>query len=225
GLWTLLRLEPRKWWRSVLAFAAVVVIGAAPFQIGHPWSWLPDLYISGAAYYHETSVNAFNLMALIGGLRQSDAQTVFGLSYLAIGMMALVPFYAFVAWLLWRAPDQRNLLFCSFLAMFGFFMLAPRMHERYFYAAVVFALPLALAEPAMLGVFVLLTLTCLFNLAYVLHALQLAVFLDSRDIFAMAASLVNLVAFAAVAGYGWARANANLAGTEMAAEEESGSPK
>jgi len=225
GLWTLLRLEPRKWWRSILAFAAIVVIGAAPFQIGHPLSWLPDLYVSGAAYYRETSVNAFNLMALIGGLRESDAQTVFGISYFAIGMTALVPFYAFVAWLLWRAPDQRNLLFCSFLAMFGFFMLAPRMHERYFYAAVVFALPLALAEPAMLGVFVLLTLTCLFNLAYVLHALQLAVFLDSRDIFAMAASLVNLVAFAAVAGYGWARANANLAGAEMAAEEEGGAPK
>ena len=51
-------------------------------------------------------------------------------------------------------------------------MLAPRMHERYFYAAVVFALPLAFEEPAMLGVFILLTVTCLFNLAYVLHTLQ-----------------------------------------------------
>jgi dolichyl-phosphate-mannose-protein mannosyltransferase len=225
GLWTLARLEPRKWWRSILAFVAVVVIGAAPFQIGHRWSWLPDLYVSGAAYYHETSVNAFNLMALIGGLRVTDAQTVFGISYFAIGMTALVPLYAFVAWILWRAPDQRNLLFCSFLAMFGFFMLAPRMHERYFYVAVVLALPLALTESAMLGVFVLLTLTCIFNLAYVLHALQLAVFLDSRDAFAMAASVVNLVAFAVVTGYGWTRAKANLAGAGMAAEEGSGAPK
>ena len=218
GLWTLLRLEPRKWWRAALAFAAVVVVGVAPFQIGHPWSWLPDLYVSGAAYYHETSVNAFNLMALIGGVRASDAQTMFGISYFTIGMVALVPLYAFISWILWRAPDRRNLLFCSFFAIFGFFMLAPRMHERYFYAAVVLALPLALSEPAMLAVFVLLTVTCLLNLAYVLHALQLGVFLDSRDRIAMTVSLVNLVAFVAMVGYGWSRINASLAGAEMVGE-------
>ena len=160
-------------------------------------------------------------MALIGGLRVRDAQTVFGLSYFAIGMMALVPLYAFIAWILWRAPNRRNLLFGSFLAIFGFFMLAPRMHERYFYAAVVFALPLALTEPAMLGVFALLTLTCLFNLAYVLHVLQSVVFLDSRDAIAMTASILNLVAFVAVVGYGWARANAKPAGEEMAGGEGS----
>ncbi len=216
GLWTLLHLEPRKWWRSAMAFVAVVVVGAAPFQIGHPWSWLPNLYLSGAAYYHETSVNAFNLMALIGGLRIPDAQTIFGISYFALGMTALVLLYAFVAWLLWRAPDRRNLLLVSFLAMFGFCMLAPRMHERYFYAALVLAVPLALTAPAMMAVFVLLTMTCLFNLAYVLHALQLAIFLDSRDRLAMAASLLNLIAFATVIAYAWAQASADLAEDKLA---------
>jgi dolichyl-phosphate-mannose--protein O-mannosyl transferase/Gpi18-like mannosyltransferase len=219
GLWTLLRLDPRKWWRAALAFAVVVVIGSAPFQIGHSWSWLPDLYFSGAAYYHETSVNAFNLMALLGGLRVPDAQTMFGVSYFALGMTALVPLYAFIGWMLWNVSDRRNLLFGSFLAMFGFFMLAPRMHERYFYAAVVFALPLALAEPAMLWVFGLLTLTCVFNLAYVLHALQTVVFLDPRDKLAMTASVLNLIAFAAVVGYGWLRVNAPTAVEEMAGGE------
>ena len=205
ALWTVLRVEPRNWWRAALAFIAVIVIGAAPFQIGHSWSWFPDLYFSGAAYYSETSVNAFNLMALIGGLRVHDSLTLFGVSYFAIGIALLVPLYAFIGWMLWRRTDQRNLLFGSFLAIFGFFMLAPRMHERYFYAAVVFALPLALAEPVMLGVFVLLSATCLFNLAYVLHTLQTIVFLDSRDTIAMAASLLNLVVFVAVVGYAWAR--------------------
>ena len=219
GIWTLLRLEPRNWWRAALAFVAVLLIGAAPFQIGHPWNWFPELYVSGAAYYSETSVNAFNLMALIGGLRVQDSQTVLGVSYFTIGMAALVPLYAFIAWMLWRKPDRRNLLFASFLAIFGFFMLAPRMHERYFYAAVVFALPLALEEPAMLGLFVLLTMTCLFNLAYVLRTLQTTVFMDSRDTIAMVASLINLFAFVAVVGYGWARANAGAAGAEMAGEE------
>jgi dolichyl-phosphate-mannose--protein O-mannosyl transferase/Gpi18-like mannosyltransferase len=223
GLWTLMRLEPRKWWRAALAFVAVIVIGAAPFQIGHPWDWLPNLYINGAAYYHETSVNAFNLMALIGGLRASDGQTVFGISYFALGMSALVPLYGFIAWMLTRAPTGRNLLFASFLTVFGMFMLAPRMHERYFYAAVAFALPLALSEPAMLAVFVVLTLTCLFNLAYVLHTLQTTVFLDTRDPLAMITSVINLVVLAAVAGYGWARVNLN-AEEEMAGGEAGKAP-
>jgi dolichyl-phosphate-mannose--protein O-mannosyl transferase/Gpi18-like mannosyltransferase len=220
--WTILRLEPRRWWRAALGFVTIFVIGAAPFQIGHAWNWLPQVYISGAAYYHETSVNAFNLMALIGGLRVNDGQTAFGISYFAIGMTMLGPLYAFVAWMLWRSADRRNLLFASFLAIFGFFMLAPRMHERYFYAAVVFALPLALEEPAMLGIFALLTATCLFNLAYILRTLQTTIFLDSRDPIAMIASLLNLAVFVAVVGYGWARVNAS--GEEMAEGEQSRRP-
>ncbi len=224
AVWTLLRVEPRRWWRAALGFAAVIVIGAAPFQIDHPWNWFPDLYLSGAAYYSETSVNAFNLMALVGGLRVHDSQTLFGLSYFAIGMAMLVPLYAFVSWILWCRADRANLLFASFQAIFGFFILAPRMHERYFYAAVVFALPLALEEPAMLGVFVLLTVTCLFNLAYVLHILQTSVFLDSRDTIAMAASLLNLFVFVAVVAYGGSRANTHASEEEMAAEEEGATP-
>jgi hypothetical protein len=43
--------------------------------------------------------------------------------------------------------------------IFGFFMLAPRMHERYIYAAIVLAAPLAFESPLMTGMFVLLTLT------------------------------------------------------------------
>ena len=50
------------------------------------WNWILKLYTSTAAYYHETSVNAFNLMALIGGLRNSDDGTIGGLSYFALGM-------------------------------------------------------------------------------------------------------------------------------------------
>ena len=72
GLWTLLKLPYSKWWRSALAAVVVAVVGVLPFQLGHPWYWIVELYHSTAAYYHETSVNAFNLMALMGGLRKPD---------------------------------------------------------------------------------------------------------------------------------------------------------
>jgi dolichyl-phosphate-mannose-protein mannosyltransferase len=205
GLWTVLKCDFRRWWRQALAFVAVVIVCVAPFQIGHPWSWLPELYVSGAAYYHETSVNAFNFMALVGGLRQPDSQTIVGVSYFALGMSLLLPLYAFAGSLLWRNPTPRNLMFGSFITLFGVFMFAPRMHERYLYPAVVFALPLALEEPAMALVFVLLTLGCFFNLAVVLRVLNTTTFLDSRDALAMTASMLNLFTFGLAAGYGWAR--------------------
>src|SRR5229473_1487671 len=63
GLWTLIKLPLSQWWRPALAAVAVVVVGVLPFQLGHPWYWILELYHSTAAYYLETSVNAFNLMA------------------------------------------------------------------------------------------------------------------------------------------------------------------
>ena len=208
GLWTVLKWDFRKWWRAILAFVAVVVIAAAPFSTGLPWNWLPQLYLSTAAFYHETSVNAFNLMALLGGLRQDDAGlSPFGISYFAIGLWLLAPLYAFVAWMLSRKPTPQTLLLAVFIALFGFFMVAPRMHERYLYPAVVFAVPLALAEPWMMAAFALVTLTGTINLWYVLRALNNGVFLDPRDGLAIAVALVNCVvlAIAIYRGYTQAR--------------------
>jgi Gpi18-like mannosyltransferase len=204
-VWTLMRGKRKDWARAALAFIAVAVVAAAPFQVGHPWSWLPDLYLSTAAYYHETSVNAFNFMALLGGLRTSDRGTIFGSSYFAIGMSLLIALYGFALWLLARNPVRRNLFFASFIVIFGFFMFAPRMHERYAYPAVVFAIPLAFEGPAMLAVFSILTLACLINLAEVLRILNAGTFLDSRDTLAMIVSLLNLIIFFIAAGYWYAR--------------------
>ncbi len=203
-VWTVTRSGWKSWVRAALAFVAITLVAAAPFQINHAWSWLPGLYLSTAAYYHETSVNAFNLMALLGGLRAPDTGTILGCSYFAIGLLLLSALYAFALALLARNPVRRNLLFASFIVVFGFFMFAPRIHERYAYPAVVFAIPLALEGGAMLAVFGLLTLTCLSNLAQVLHTLNADIFLDLRDPFAMMISLVNLVIFGIAAGYWYA---------------------
>ena len=201
GVWTLLRFDARRWWRAALCFVAVIVIGAAPFQLGHGWDLLPQLYLSGAAYYHETTVNAFNLMALLGGVRRPDSTLVFGMSCFKLGMALLVPLYLYAAWIVWRSPSRRNLLFASFITIFGCFVLAPRMHERYQYAALAFAAPLALAEPAMLAIFGLVTVTCFVNLAYVLHILNTVVFMGPRDAVAMTTALANVAIFAGAIVY------------------------
>jgi Gpi18-like mannosyltransferase len=197
AIWTMLQTGFAgftTWLRSGVALIAVVIIGIAPFQIGQEWDWILKLYTSTAAYYHETSVNAFNLIALLGGLRQPDSNTLAGISFFALGMFLLVPLYGFVAWILWRGRTPTRLMFASFIAIFGFFMVAPRMHERYLYPALALVVPLALEAPEMLAVFVILTITCLINLAYVLHTLNTVVFLDSRDTLAMVTSALNVVA-------------------------------
>jgi Gpi18-like mannosyltransferase/predicted membrane-bound dolichyl-phosphate-mannose-protein mannosyltransferase len=193
--WTLMRANWRIGTGAALAFIAVIAVAAAPFQLNHPWSWLPELYLSTAAYYHETSVNAFNFMALLGGLRVSDTETILGFSYFWLGITLLAALYGFVLWLATRRGVWRNLLYASFVLVFGFFMFAPRMHERYLYPALVFAIPLAFDAPAMLAVFLILTFTCLSNLATVLHSINAGAFLDLRDPVAMTISLVNLITF------------------------------
>jgi Gpi18-like mannosyltransferase len=205
GLWTMLETDFATWIRSGIALVAVAIIGIAPFQIGHEWNWILKLYTSTAAYYHETSVNAFNLMALIGGLRQADAGTIAGISYFALGMSLLVPLYGFVGWILWRGRTPTRLMFAAFFTIFGFFMVAPRMHERYLYPAIALAVPLALEAPQMLAVFVVLSLSCVINLSYILHTLNTVVFLDGRDGIAMATSALNVVALAIAAYYGATR--------------------
>ncbi len=202
GLWTLLKLPLSQWWRPALAAVAVAMVGVMPFQLGHPWYWILELYHSTAAYYHETSVNAFNLMALIGGLRKPDTDTFAGLSYFSIGMGLLVPLYVFIGFRLWHERSPRGMIFAIFAAVFGFFMLAPRMHERYLYAGLVFAAPLVVEGAEMATVFAILTVTCLFNLAYVLQVLDTTIFLDSRDGLAMLASAINLIALTLTIDYG-----------------------
>ncbi len=210
--WTMLETKVGRWVRCAVVAMAVFLIGIAPFQIGHPWNWILNLYTSTAAYYHETSVNAFNLMALLGGLRQPDDGLIGGVSYFALGMSLLVPLYGFIAWILWRKRNRNTLIYCAFIAIFGFFMVAPRMHERYLYPALIFSVPLALESTEMLVLFGVLSLTCLFNLAYILHTLQTTVFLDSRDWLAMAASAINIVLFGAALYYGFRRMEAEAHG-------------
>src|SRR5208283_950535 len=205
GIWTMLESSFATWIRSGIALIAVFIIGIAPFQIGHEWNWIIKLYTSTAAYYHETSVNAFNLMALIGGLRNSDSDTLAGIPYFWLGMSLLLPLYGFVAWILWSGRTPTRLLFASFIAIFGFFMVAPRMHERYIYPAIALSVPLALEAPEMIAVFVIVSITAFINLAYILHTLNTVVFLNGRDGFAMATSALNVVALGTAVYYGITR--------------------
>ena len=97
-------------------------------------------------------------------------------------MALLASYVALIVWTLsrrWRAPSaeptpparayqQIGAFFAAGLLVFGFFMLATEMHERYILPALApLALAAALLRPARLP-FVLLSVTTLLNLIHVL---------------------------------------------------------
>ena len=189
GLWTLLSGEWRQWWRAALAFIAVLVIGVAPFQIGHSLSWLPQLYLRRWAITTRRPSMLLTLWRCLAGLRQNDSATLSGISYFAIGMGMLVPLYAYIAFMMWRnpSPPQSDLYVvpCGVRA----FSCWPRESTNVTsIAALILVVPLAVEEPAMLAVYALLTMTTLINLIDVLYDPRNSIFLDCRDALAMTVS-------------------------------------
>jgi len=206
GLWTLLHGRVVQWAASAVVFLTVGFLLILPFQLGQDsWRWIFSLYGSTAAYYHETSVNAFNFMALIGGLRAPDATTVLGVSFFTIGMSLVALLYLWIVYLIWQEPSPKRLNLAVVLALFGSFMFAPRMHERYLYPALVFLIPLVVETPILGVVLAALSVTYLANLAAVMHILEARTFFSGHDPLAMMVSSINVLAFAALMLYAHGR--------------------
>jgi len=202
ALWTLVKSGLKGAMRSALAFLLVAALIIAPFQLNQPWGWIFSLYRSTAAYYHETSVNAFNFLALIGGLRQPDSSSIAGLRYFTVGLALLGALYGFIGWMLARRASAEILVCAVSLALFGSFMVGPRMHERYVYPALVLMAPLAVGSDSRTAnvfkaIFLGITVTFLFNLIYVKQTLEAGTFLSAHDGPAMMACLINSLALAA----------------------------
>jgi hypothetical protein len=152
-----------------------------------------------------TSDNAFNLMSLLGGLREPDSIQIAGMSAFALGMTLFACGYVMAAVIMYRQRGPRALLLSIFIAYLAMFALAPRMHERYLYTAFPILIPLVFDSPALMAVFVALSGSFLFNLAYVKRFNEHSAILLPNEPWAGAAALVNVAALVAALGYGlWA---------------------
>ncbi|MEB2285664.1 MAG: hypothetical protein B6D46_08900 [Polyangiaceae bacterium UTPRO1] len=160
-------------------------------------------YQKGAAYYAETSVNAFNLMAILGGFRQSDSAVLLFMSYKAWATGLVVLFFFYLAFLVYRRRDAEMYAYLMFLLPLGFFMLSTRMHERYLFPCLLFLTPLLPRRRHLWAFYGILTATYYLNLWYVLRALNSEVFLAAYDPFGIAVSIVNVGLFVAALGEGY----------------------
>ena len=219
ALWTLFNAGIVESMWCVGAVAGTVVIGVLPYQLGHSWDWIVNVYKDLGTRFSEASVGAFNFMGLIGGMGTPDTDLVFdGVSYSAFGLSITCVVYLIASYLIWRARSARSALLAIFIALFGFFMFAPRMHERYLYYPVVFLIPIALESEFLTSIFAIVSGTFLFNLIYIKHLTDTSsYFPDHPNAALIAAASINLAVFLAVTAYGFIQARAPDGKTDVAA--------
>ena len=155
--------------------AASALMAIAVGLLFHPQAdvvgWLFGRYLFGSNVYAYTSVNAFNLYALVQHFWVPDSEPLM-LGPIAAGSrshwgIALVlAATVLVTGRYVQRKDDRALLEGALLCALGFFCLATRMHERYVYGAFLLAMPLIAFGRTGLVSSVLLTVTMYLNLAY-----------------------------------------------------------
>lgn len=191
-------------WRSLGVALAVLLIGVIPFQLGHPWNWILDSCLSSmAAYRRETAVYAFNFASLFGGLNRAGAGTLAGIPYFPVEVISLSSTLGLAAFYVYHVRNTSGFFYSVFLMTFGYFLFAQWMYPHYLFVSIVLAVPLALENAEMMLVFSIVTLTCLFNLAYVEHAFAGASQpLGVRDGLSMICAMFNALAFVVAVHFG-----------------------
>lgn len=151
-------------WRPPVRAIAGGLIGYALVGVAlrlTPWGYL-DLVREGALRFAYTSLNAFNLWALVAGFFEpDDAYVRIGLGLALAGMVgALAP--------LWWRRDTAALLAVAGAVVLAFYFLPTRVHERYFFPAIVLFAPLAAARPRLRLPYILMSLAFATTLLYTL---------------------------------------------------------
>jgi Gpi18-like mannosyltransferase len=206
GLWTLFNAGVAECGWCAAVFVGTIVLGIIPYQIGHPWDWIVNVYKDLGTRFSEASVGAFNFMGLIGGMGTPDSDNAIGVSYRALGLSIVSAVYLVVSYMLWRARSASAAMLATFVALFGVFMFAPRMHERYLYYPLVFLIPIALENLFLTSAFAVVSATFLFNLHYIKHLTDTSTYFPDHPSAALIVTAsINLALFLAVTAYGMLR--------------------
>jgi 4-amino-4-deoxy-L-arabinose transferase-like glycosyltransferase len=165
----------------VLAYVTALAFHEGWNPIGQ-FVWLYGRYAYASGVYAYSSVNAFNLYAMLHPFWQRDDQLLpsfaigghaFGLPQYAWGVALFAAAILLVVSRLFQRRDEPvALLEAGMLLSFGYFILATRMHERYVFNALLLMVPLIYYRKRYLYAAVILSLTLLANLFYSLDYLR-----------------------------------------------------
>lgn len=134
----------REWGRTALAVGAafgVIFLLSLPFKSTQDALWIVEKYFSTATSYPYASVEAFNLMALLGGNWAFVDEKLLFFSYRSLGTVLIVLSVAFCCFLYIRAREKQGALCLCMAAMaVSLFTLGHYMHERYLFPALLLLL-------------------------------------------------------------------------------------
>ncbi|HWQ57708.1 MAG TPA: phospholipid carrier-dependent glycosyltransferase [Clostridia bacterium] len=186
---------------AVLAALAAIFLLSLPFGSGQEPFWFLSKILGTATSYPYASIEAFNLMALLGG-NWAGIDTVFlGLTYGAWGTIFIVlsVVFAIVLYVFGRDHEKHALTLSAAWLIAALFTLGQYMHERYLFPALLLLLVAFVyyRDRRLITAFLWMTASALFN------AMMAFVIVDNQqargiiyDIVTAVGALMNIGAFA-----------------------------
>lgn len=171
----------------IAAFLITAILIVLPFGIkmqGNIFSWIFDLYFNTAGGYPYATVNSFNFPYLLGLNWVKDSEAVMGLSYFTWGMIAIV-LICVVTGVLYLAGKKNNVnvYLLAGMCIYAVTQFAPRMHERYFYPAVILILVAVIYSnnKVMLAIYGLLSISNFYTVLEIMTGLSIGSELINTD--------------------------------------------
>ncbi|MGG1552062.1 phospholipid carrier-dependent glycosyltransferase [Paenibacillus ferrarius] len=195
------------WLLCVLTGLATMAVISLPFAIGRGYGWLVGLYSGTLASYPYGSLNAFNVLALLGGNFIDLNQTFLHIPYQWIGLVLMVLAMIYVC-LIYLLGHQRRgaVLYLSFLFITAVFMCMTKMHERYLHYGLVLALLsfIYIRDKRILWLFIGFSTTHFINIADVLlRSFHQDYHIPRYDPLMLTVSAANVVLFIYACQLGW----------------------
>ena len=129
---------------SIVGFVVTTFLIVLPFGIKmepNIISWIIGVYTDTAGGYTYATVNSFNFFYLMGANWVNDSEAFFGLTYFAWGMIAIVLASLLTGVLYIKAEKKKTYVYLlASMLIYVVTTFAPRMHERYFFPALVLLL-------------------------------------------------------------------------------------
>jgi Gpi18-like mannosyltransferase len=195
--------------KALLTAAGVFVLGNLQFVLSHNIPTIISLITRNADWFPVLSLWALNLWWLYSGgqgLVTSDKIIVFaGLNAKTIGLALFSLSYGIACLSVFLKPSRKNLISSLIFTFFAFFMFPTQGHDRYLFPGLVLLL-LLLPDRKYLILFILLSITMLFNLnlsmlaEYPANALPMISRLNFPAL-SLIIAFVNLILFLVLAIY------------------------
>ncbi|ACM18689.1 membrane protein [Geotalea daltonii FRC-32] len=189
------------WTRILVAAAAgglVFMVGVAPFALEEGPLWVFDHYRATLTSYPYATVNAYNLFALSGANFTNETASWLFFPYRSWGTLFIVLATLFAFRVYFCASEETRLYLMGMFIIAAVFIFSARMHERYLFPVLIFALLAALYAGSMqlLVIFTGFSITHYINVVHVLIASTRGItHIPGNDPLLLGTSMANLLLF------------------------------